>query len=1813
MMKKSLYYLLSLFLFFFLFLGCSKKSKTSNSYTAVSEQPSEQNDKNEVLPEISFVNSMSVKVRENQSNVTKIVAEDANGEDLFTYSITDGDSDFFDINSSSGVIVFKDLPDYETKTSYTFSVEAKKNGVSAFHIFKVELENLNDNAPYFYNNDTVTVGEHQLFVLQLIGLDNDGDELVYSLQNDDANFFNIDSQTGEITFKEAPDAEEKTHYTFKAKISDGIFSAYQKINVFVKNVNEYTPVFTNSSQVTVAENQQDVVLLQAEDQDGVENLSYYIKGDDFASFKLNAQTGLITFKNSPDYETKSLYKFQAIVSDGEKNSDINMSIYITNENDNAPTFISDANIFVKENQKDVVTLDATDIDGDSLRYSISGTDKGFFNVDKKSGVIRFKNLPDYEKQKVYNLIATVSDGDFSTDQSLRVELINENDNAPIFLNKMDVVLDENVTSVMKLEAKDADGNHLTFSIDGKDAKYFTINKESGEIIFKEAPDYEKRGFYTFNAIVSDTTLSTSARASVTICNVNESIPYLTSATQISVQENKTFVMNLQATDEDNESVLSFAILERDADKFDLNTSSGEITFKKAPDYEEKTSYSFKATVSDGTYTSSKTLIKVAIENVNEFTPEFTMSTNVNVDENQPNAIKLSATDKDSNANLVFSIDEDDAASFDINKTSGLVTFKTLPDYETKREYLFIATVSDGKHSSEKDIHININNVNEYIPELVNDNNVSVEENQLFAIRLKGEDKDSEAHLSYFISGEDAESFDVNKTTGKVLFKEYPDYETKSLYSFIAKVSDDDNASEQNITVNIINVNEFAPEFTMDSSVIVEENQLDVMFLEASDKDGNEITFAIDDGDEESFILDKNTGEITFKEAPDYEVKNRYTFTAIVTDGERSSSQEVVVNISDYIFPFQTAKFLVDDPAISDNLGSSVAISDEYIVLGARNTNDSAGAVYVFKRNSDKGNDVTLLDKIDAGNDSESDAYFGCSVAIDGKYIIVGSYKKDLDGRSEAGAAYLFKIDDDDTITKLYRIEANDAQDKDEFGYAVDIDGKYILVGALLEDSDSDVENAGSAYLYEIISDENVTQVAKIESDDIDKDDRFGNDVAIDGDYILIGASYDKSDDKRGKAYLFKKDENNSIKQVAEMFEADEDGNADGKEKDKFGYSVDLYGNHFVIGAYNDDIDGIQTMGAAYVYQYDENNTVKLLKKIGPDDAEEEDHFGNSVSISKNYVLVGSYNDDEAGSNSGSAYLFIIKDNNNVVELKKLQSADIQESDLFGNSVAIDNNYMVIGAQGSDIAVENAGSAYLFSAEPLDEVYIFNVLNSTKDENFVGDIYDISNIVKHPYHDINFVLSGDDADSFELNGTVFRIPTALNYEEPEDKGRNNIYDIVLKVKDEESNLLDNIDIKTKIKNLYYYYLKNENPDDERATDGARFGISVSSSGEYIVVGADQYNGTSAGDGDNEGAIYIYRKKSDTQVELLKEMQADIQAANDHFGYSVSIDGDYIISGTPYADVTKNGTISAENGGRVYLIKRNSDDDIKQEDKFDLGDDAQKDDHLGWSVAISGNFFIAGVPDQEDDVDSNSSGLAYSFKISDDEIEKVQSFKADETATEDQFGWSVAISGKYIIVGAPKHNLDGEENAGSAYLFKRDDSGHITQKFVIRADDGKANDNFGTSVATNGEYIIVGAPGDDDARGSAYIFKIKSSGADVKQLDKIYASDGAKDDQFGYSVAITQEYALVGSKNDDREKYNAGSAYLFAVDADGAEDDEEEYDEVDRMNAPDIKENDYFATSLTLNDNYIVIGKIESDTGDETGTEKGDIYIFNKDPE
>ena len=359
-------------------------------------------------------------------------------------------------------------------------------------------------------------------------------------------------------------------------------------------------------------------------------------------------------------------------------------------------------------------------------------------------------------------------------------------------------------------------------------------------------------------------------------------------------------------------------------------------------------------------------------------------------------------------------------------------------------------------------------------------------------------------------------------------------------------------------------------------------------------------------------------------------------------------------------------------------------------------------------------------------------------------------------------------------------------------------------------------------------------------------------------------------------------------------------------------------------------------------------------------------------------------------------------------------------------------------------------------------------------------------------------------------------------------------------------------------------------DKQAFD--EFGRSVSISGDRAIVGAfaESTGGFFA------GAAYIFERTGGGWSQVAK-IQASDQQAYDFFGGSVSISGDRAIVGATEEDT------GGPSVGAAYIFERSG--GVWSQVAKIQASDKQAVDRFGNSVSISGDRAIVGV--RSEDTGGASAGAAYIFEHSGGVWSEAAKIQASDKQSSDNFGQSVSINGDRAIVGADGEDTGGS-GAGAAYIFERS-GGVWSEVSKIQASDKQSGDNFGQSVSINGDRAIAGADGEDtggSSAGAAYIFE--RSGGVWSEVAKIQASDKQAVDLFGTSVAIDVDRAIVGATREDTGGSDAGAAYIFERSG-GV------WSEVAKVQASDKQASDQFGNSVSISGDHAIVGARLEDTG------------------
>jgi hypothetical protein len=389
------------------------------------------------------------------------------------------------------------------------------------------------------------------------------------------------------------------------------------------------------------------------------------------------------------------------------------------------------------------------------------------------------------------------------------------------------------------------------------------------------------------------------------------------------------------------------------------------------------------------------------------------------------------------------------------------------------------------------------------------------------------------------------------------------------------------------------------------------------------------------------------------------------------------------------------------------------------------------------------------------------------------------------------------------------------------------------------------------------------------------------------------------------------------------------------------------------------------------------------------------------------------------------------------------------------------------------------------------------------------------------------------------------------------------------------------------------LNNPNPYGTSYFD--IFGISVSVSGDYGIVGASFEDDPSS---IQSGKAYIFNVTTGALVHTLDNPNpsSNTQDDGDKFGNSVAISGNYAIIGAPYEDIN-DGSLRLESG-RAYIFNVTTGALVYTLDNPNFSG-TRANDRFGYSVAITSNYCIVGAVG-ESPVDG---GAAYIFDVTTGALlYTLENPNAYGTTAGDYFGNSVAISGNYAIVGANAEDDASGTGSGKAYIFDATTGALVHTLDNPNPDNTGLNDSFGGAVAMDGNYAIIGAHGEDvdgGGSGNAYIFDV-ATGALLFTLDNPNAASTPTSDRFGEAVGISGDFAIVGANAEDAVGAGSGTVYIFNVTTGSL------LKTFNDPNAYSSGAGDAFGYSVSISGGYaLASAAYEADAG---GGYSGKAYIF-----
>ncbi len=859
-----------------------------------------------------------------------------------------------------------------------------------------------------------------------------------------------------------------------------------------------------------------------------------------------------------------------------------------------------------------------------------------------------------------------------------------------------------------------------------------------------------------------------------------------------------------------------------------------------------------------------------------------------------------------------------------------------------------------------------------------------------------------------------------------------------------------------------------------------------------------------------------------------------------------------------------AKLTAPDGVSDDRFGAQVALQGTTAIVsayfGSVSGVSESGSAYVIQNVGMPSEYFTEL----TYDDPTSGDYFGYSASLSGDTLVVGANRDDDDG-IDSGSAYVFTLSNGawQQVTKL---TADDAAGDDLFGSSVAIDGDFIVIGAYGDDSGG--SSSGAAYAFEKINGA-WSQIDKLTANDASSDDLFGRSLAISGDTVVIGAyqAEEAGKGETGAVYVFRRI--GGMWQQITKLTANDAVSGDG-----FGVDVAIDGDTIVVGAFRDH-EGAADSGAAFVFR-EIGGVWQQVAKLTSGNPVENANFGRGVDIEGHRIVVGAYRDNANGFESGTIYLWEESGGawQGPVEYTPTETA---AGDRFGFAIALSGNRSIVGAFLDDDKGTDSGSAFLvtFAAEDCNSNAILDecdIASGVVTDCNLNGIPDICEPFGENSQDCSHLDDACVTGICNLEAGTCEVVSANEGGICDDEDLCTIDSCVAGVC--TGIPLDCSDLdgcsaeatcnpETGMCEAPVETDCNANtiPDDCEL-------IEITQAASMGPVGGDGFT-----TGSQSGKSIAFRPSSGDSAYYPPYPRSGIMIMGDPAAETIVYDAD---CESEYWDPDCEHTYRTGAFQAWQLF--DGEWDYLEVYAGDEVDGAQ----LGQSVAFDGNTALVSAPGQS---------LVHVYEGY-DWLTRVTTLPI---YTGGGLGNNVSVSGTTALLGAPS---GGSSQSGYAHIYERVNG---TWQFAqgISAEVQRLHERFGSSAAIDGDIAIVGASGANDnttVQGAVYVFERTDS--TWQQTARIVPEPSYGGNYFGCSVAIDRETAVVGSYGDDFYGQNSGAAYIIEKVAGN-------WQIVASLFADDAAAGDAFGSSVSIDGQHVVIG---SKYNDEKGISSGASYVF-----
>ena len=903
-----------------------------------------------------------------------VLANDSDPQgDTLTATLISGPSydASFTLNSDGSFTYNHDGSEAATDT-FVYEVD-DGNGNTDQATVTITINPVNDD-PIVTSSANFFSAENQTLVGTVTSSDPDGGTPQYTLigSDDDAQF-NIDINTGALSFNTAPnfeapvDGDTDNNYQLTVRVEDGNGGfATQSVTVSVTDVDEFDIGSISDSDVGANEVSEGAstgatvgVTAFADDADATDSITYTLDDSAGGLFTIDGSTGIVTLNGTLDRETATSHGIVVRATSTDLSfTTQGYTITVLDVNDTPPV-ITPAQVFdidedasVNDSVGSVVATDA-DTTGTLSGWAITaGNSDGVFAINSSTGEITIADTTNlnHEVADQYTLTIEVSDGVATVNETVTID-INDVNEAPTFTSTAITSATEDVFYSYLITANDVDdGDTPSFSAITLPAWLTLVDNGDGTATLSGTPTNSEVGGHSVDIQISDGSLTANQAFTVTVVNVNDD-PVFTSSNTFSIAENQTAVGTVTSSDVDGGAPQYTLVGSDDDSLFSIDINTGALTFDAAPNFEAPADgdtdndYQITVQVDDGAGGVVTQNITVTVTNVDEFDVGAISDTNVGANEVSEGAsagatvgLTAFADDADSPDTIGYTLDNDAGGLFTIDGVTGVVTLAGALDRETATSHNIVvrATSTDTSFNTQL-FTITVLDVNDTPPVITPGQLFDIDEDASVSESVgtvAATDADTTGTLSGWTitAGNGDGIFAINASTGEITIAATTNlnHEAADQYTLTVEVSDGVATVSETVTVDINDINE-APTFTSAPITAATEDVLYSYTITADD---------VDDGDTPSFsaitlpawltLVDNGNGTATLSGTPTNSEVGGHGIDIQISDGSLTANQAFTLTVAN----------VNDDPVITSP--STFSITENLIAVGTVTSSDVDG-------------------------------------------------------------------------------------------------------------------------------------------------------------------------------------------------------------------------------------------------------------------------------------------------------------------------------------------------------------------------------------------------------------------------------------------------------------------------------------------------------------------------------------------------------------------------------------------------------------------------------------------------------------------------------------------------------------------------------------------------------------------------------------------------------------------------------------------------------------------------------------------------------